>query len=186
MLKIQRDISLTNACEALFDENDLINAMLWFSDKPIQRSKRISLHGIYPSVSLGDKKIHIHRLLMMFWINSKHLSGYVVHHLDGNRLNATKENLTLFPAIAHGSVHNKGKVLSEIHKSKIGKRNRERKGRRRNYTKRNVTAKMVYDLKSKGLSFNKISSILNLDWGCVKQRYNDFIHDNPELMEDSK
>ncbi len=41
----------------------------------------------------------------------------------------------------------------------------------------------IYDLKNKGYSFNKISQMLNLDWGCVKQRYNDFIHDNPELLE---
>ena len=41
----------------------------------------------------------------------------------------------------------------------------------------------IYDLKNKGYSFNKISQMLNLDLGCVKQRYNDFIHDNPELLE---
>lgn len=43
----------------------------------------------------------------------------------------------------------------------------------------------VFALKSQGLSFNKISKILNLDWGCVKQRYEDYVHDNPELLEGS-
>ena len=44
--------------------------------------------------------------------------------------------------------------------------------------------KAVYDLKTKGYSFNQISKMLNLDWGCVKHRYDDFIHDNPELLKE--
>ena len=42
---------------------------------------------------------------------------------------------------------------------------------------------MVYDMRISGMSFNKISKMLELDWGCVKQRYEDFIHDNTELLE---
>lgn len=30
------------------------------------------------------------------------------------------------------------------------------------------------------------SKMLNLDWGCVRQRYQDYIHDNPELLEVKK
>lgn len=45
-----------------------------------------------------------------------------------------------------------------------------------------VTPQMVFDLHSQGLSFNQISLKLNIDWGCVKKRYEDFIHDNPELL----
>lgn len=43
---------------------------------------------------------------------------------------------------------------------------------------------MVYNLHEKGISFNEISKKLNLDWECVKQRYKDAIHDNPELIKD--
>lgn len=58
-----------------------------------------------------------------------------------------------------------------------------RKGVRKNY-KSKITAREVYELVSKGYSFNRISKLLSLDWGCVKQRYFDYIHDNPELLED--
>ena len=91
-------------------------------------------------------------------------------------------NLSLMFASVHQSQHNKDKILSDNHRKKISENNRKRKGKRRNYTKP-ISAKQVYDLKIQGYSFNKISQILNLDWGCVKRRYNDYIHDNPELLE---
>ena len=47
-----------------------------------------------------------------------------------------------------------------------------------------ISAEQVYNLKLQGYSFNKISQTLGLDWGCVKQRYEDFIHDNPELLKE--
>lgn len=76
------------------------------------------------------------------------------------------------------------KIISEEQRQKIIERNHKTKGIRRSY-KKPITAKQVYDLKNKGYSFNKISQMLNLDWGCVKQRYNDFIYDNPELLQRS-
>ena len=183
MIKIQREVILDNACGAQYDEQELVNAMLWYSDKPIYQKKKVALHGKYPAVSLGKTKIHIHRLLMMYWMDNKKLIGYSVHHLDEDRLNATQDNLILFPSKSHASFHNKGKRLSESHKSKISMRNHERKGKRHSYVKKDITPQMVYEMKISGLSFNKISSDLNLDWGCVKQRYDDFIHDNPVLLE---
>lgn len=57
------------------------------------------------------------------------------------------------------------------------------KGKHAKY-KSEVTPETVFALKSQGLSFNKISKILNLDWGCVKQRYEDYVHDKNELLEE--
>ena len=70
------------------------------------------------------------------------------------------------------------------HRRKIGDRNRERRGTRYKQRKPNITPQMVYGMRISGMSFNKISKMLELDWGCVKQRYEDFIHDNPELLEE--
>lgn len=61
--------------------------------------------------------------------------------------------------------------------------NHSRKGGRMKPKRKDVTPKMVFEYITQGYSFNKISKITGLDWGCVKQRYNDFIHDNPELMK---
>jgi len=35
MLKMQREIKLINDCDAIYDENELIDAMLWYSEKPL-------------------------------------------------------------------------------------------------------------------------------------------------------
>ena len=53
-------------------------------------------------------------------------------------------------------------------------------------SKTDVSAYDVYMLVKQGYSFNKISKLLGLDWSCVKQRYFDYIHDNPELLEVDK
>lgn len=140
------------------------------------------MHGKYPAVNIQKEKIHIHRLLMMYWIGGNLPKDYFVHHIDENKLNATKGNLSLVFFSTHQSHHNKGKIVSDEQKKRIWESNHTRNGKRGKY-KVKISAKQVYDLKTQGYSFNKISQILGLDWVCVKQRYNDFIHDNPELLK---
>lgn len=183
MLKIQREIKLTNNCNAIYDEDELINAMLWYSENPVISIKKVSMHGKYPAVSIGKEKIHIHRLLMMYRLKSKLPKEYYVHHEDNNRLNASKENLSLIYEAKHQSNHNKNKILSTQHKNKILEANKKRKGIRHQNTRKDVTPKMVYDLKQQGKTFNQISILFKLDWGGVKQRYFDFIHENSDLLK---
>lgn len=178
----QNPITLDNCCNAIYDENELIKAIMWYSDKPTYSKKKVSLHGKYPCVSIYEKKIHIHRLLMMYWLNSEIPQGFFVHHINGDKLNALKENLTLVSVSEHQSYHNTGKQISAEQRQKIREKNRERKGVRRKPKKSNITPKMVYSMRISGMSFNKISKELGIDWGCVKQRYDNFIHDNPELL----
>ena len=185
MIKEQREIRFVNDCNAIFDYKELKKAILWYAKSPVAQIKHIYMFGNYPAVSIHNKKIHIHRLLMMYWLNSHLPRDFFVHHIDNNKLNATKENLSIVFSSAYQRHHNIGKIISDKQKQMIREFNHSQKGKRRNY-KRSVSAKDVYELKSKGYSFNKISKILNLDWGCVKQRYEDFIHDNPELMEVSE
>lgn len=177
----QHPVVFENACNAIYSEEDLVNAALWYSTKPICRHKKVSMHGGYPCVSLYETKIHIHRLLMMYWLNSEIPDGLQVHHIDGNKLNASKENLTLLPSGVHQSHHNSGKTLSTEHRQKISDRNRERRGIRHKPKKPDITPENIYKMRFSGMSFNQISKAVRLDWGCVKQRYEDFIHDNPEL-----
>jgi hypothetical protein len=180
----QLKINFINDCNCQVDYNELEKALLWRSKKPISKTRHIYLHGDYPAVAIGKTKIHIHRLLMMFWLKTNLPSDFYVHHIDGNKLNAKIDNLILVHSVKHQSEHNKGKVLSKEHRRKIADKNKLRKGKRRNFTRKDVTTLEVFQMKQKGMSFNQISLKLNLDWGCVKQRYNDFIHDNPELLEE--
>ncbi len=184
MIKVQKQIKFINDCNAIVDYNELEKAVIWYAKSPVISAKHIYMHGKYPAISIHKEKIHIHRILMMYWLGIVLPNDYFVHYIDENKLNAQKNNLSVVFAPAHQSYHNKGKRLSETHREKIAENNHKRKGTRRNYTKP-ISSKQVYDLKDQGYSFNEISQMLKLDWGCVKQRYKDFIHDNPELLEKS-
>jgi len=181
MLKIQRSIKLINDCDALYDETELINAMLWYSKKPLISVKKVSMHGEYPAVSIGKEKIHIHRLLMMYRIKTELPKGYYVHHEDQNRLNNAKENLSLVYGTTHQSNHNKNKFISEYQKQKVIEFNQKRKGIKRGIIKKDISYQKIWGLYKNGYSINKISKILNYDWNSVKLRINE-IHDNPELL----
>lgn len=182
MIKTQKPIVFINDCGALVDYDELAKAAIWYAKSPIARIKHIFMHGKYPAISVKREKIHIHRLLMMYWIGTNLPSEYYVHHIDNNKLNAQKKNLSLVLSSFHQSYHNKGKTISDKQKAAIVAFNHSQKGKRRKH-KSAVTSAQVYELKSRGYSFNRISHELGLDWGCVKQRYDDFIHDNPEPMK---
>lgn len=186
IVKEQKPIELKNECGAIFDEKELIRAMIWYGEKPICRVKRVFLSGKYPAVSIHEKKIHIHRLLMLYWTSNKIPKGFVVHHINGDKLDARMDNLSLFPASTHSSGHNKGKTFSKEYRAKLSEANRKRRGTRYRLRKPEITKEQVYTWRSNGMSFNEISKMTGLDWGCVKQRYIDFIHDNPELLEETK
>ena len=83
-------------------------------------------------------------------------------------------------------MHNKGKQISNKTREAIIRFNHSRKGCRMRRKREDITPNMVLELKNAGMSFNKISKITGLDWSCVKQRYKDAIHDNPELLEGGK
>lgn len=44
-LKHQKDIRLINNCDAIYDEDLLKKAILWYSATPVQQSKKIFLYG---------------------------------------------------------------------------------------------------------------------------------------------
>lgn len=122
----QRKVKLVNCCNAIYAENELINAALWYSDKPICSTKKIVLRRDYPSICIYDKKISIHRLLMMYWLQEEIPDGYIVHHINENKLDARKENLALVPFTTHQHCHNAGKTLTDQHREKISQANYRR------------------------------------------------------------
>lgn len=179
----QKKIEFINDCKCIVDYKELEKAMLWYQDKPTSRLKHIYLHGNYPAVTIFNKKIHIHRLLMMYWNNLKNLpSNIYIHHIDENKLNASKDNLIFMQSNKHQSKHNKGKIISQQQKRKIIESNQKRKGVKKGIIKKEVNYKKIWELHQKGYSINKISKELNYDWGQVKTRLNE-IHDNPELIK---
>lgn len=125
--KTPKPIIFKNECECIVDYLELEKSILWFQDFNTHSKKKIYLLGNYPAVSIGNKKIHVHRLLMMFWNNRKLERNEYCHHIDGNKLNSLKYNLEIVECSEHQSMHNKGKTITEEHKEKIREYNRNRK-----------------------------------------------------------
>jgi hypothetical protein len=161
--------------------DELEKAIIWYSSKPVSRLKHIYIHGLYPAVSIFDKKIHIHRLLMSYWLKIKLPTNYSVHHLDETKLNASKDNIVLILSSVHGSKHNKGKTLSENHKRLISLANRKKKGIRQKKHRPDIDIQNVVLLKESGMSINAIALKLGCDWTTIRARLRD--HDNPELLK---
>jgi hypothetical protein len=183
MVKIQKPIRFENECGAIVDYDELRKAIIWFSDKPQQSIKHIYMHGKYPAVSIFKTKIHIHRLLMMYWLNTDIPFEYSVHHLNENKMDARKENLALILNTSHLSKHNKGRKPSNGAIHKLVERNHNSKGKRRSYKRSDVSIEEVWDLHLKGYSINKISIKLGCDWTTVQKRIYD-VKDNPEILEE--
>lgn len=114
----QKPIGIKNDAGALFYAPDLVNAIIWYTDKPVAQIKTVFMYGWYPAVSIYDEKIHIHRLLMMFWLKRDLEPSEHVHHRDADRLNATKQNLELLTATDHIRSHLKGRKQSSEHIAK--------------------------------------------------------------------
>lgn len=182
IVKNQKKIEFINDCNCIVDYNELEKAILWYQEKPTSRLKHIYLFGKYPAVSILNKKIHIHRLLMMYWNNNKELSRELyVHHIDENKLNADKNNLIFMECKIHQSKHNKGKTSSQKQREATIENNHKRKGIKQGIIKKGITYKIIWELHKKGYSINKISKELNYDWLQVKIRINE-IYENPELI----
>lgn len=181
IIKEQKPIQLVNNCNAIYCEQDVIDAVLWYTDKPVYRIKRITLHGRYPSISIYYEKVHLHRILKSWQLGRRLGRKEYVHHNDENVLNCKLDNLDVMQASSHQSFHAKGKILSEQHKDKIGIANHKRKGIK---IKRRINISLV-ELKSKlieGWSINKIAKHYGCDWTTVKAR----IDENPEMLKVKK
>jgi uncharacterized protein (DUF433 family) len=176
----QKPITFQNKCNCLIDELDLEAAIIWYARKPVVKNKIIFLHGNYAAVSIHKEKIHVHRLLMMFWSKRILNKNEHVHHLDENKLNNLKANLAIVSAKDHLSKHNKGRKLTSSHKKKIAKANTKRKGMK---MKKQIEIP-VSELKShleNGISISDIAKKYNCGRRTVKNR----IHEHKHLLEDA-
>lgn len=177
-VKEQKKISFVNECGCIVDEEDLAKAILWYQKHPTLSKKKIYMHGYYPAVSIGNIKIHVHRLLMQFWLGMKLPFHASVHHINENKLDARKENLSVVINSAHNSNHNKGRVFTDKHRKRISEANKKRKGMKCK-KRHDILFYQLKDLLDFGFSINRISKFYECDWSTIKTR----IYENPNLLE---
>lgn len=91
-LKHQKDIRLINNCDAIYDEDLLKKAILWYSATPVQQSKKIFLYGNYAAVSIGRDKIHVHRLIGLYLIGRRRCNNHF-HHINSNKMDNRSVNI---------------------------------------------------------------------------------------------
>lgn len=163
----------------MVDYNELEKSIIWYQEKPTASNKKIYMFGNYPAVSIHNEKVHVHRLLMTYWLKTKIPTEYSVHHINHNKLDSRKENLSLVLNSAHNSAHMKGIELSIDHRKKIGEANKKRKGIKIK-KRHNIPVQELNDLLKHGFSILAISGLYGVDWSTIKGR----INENPELLED--
>lgn len=185
MIKEQKKIRFINDCNTKVDVDLLEQAVIWYAGSPVASIKHIYKHGNYAAVSIFKQKIHIHRLIGLFLMKEKSCKDHF-HHKNGDKMDNRIENIERINPSVHISRHQKGRTISDFQRERIIETNHLRKGSRSKHHRKDVTSEMVYKMRSEGMSFNQISLMFNLDWSCVKQRYNDFIYDNPELLEEEE
>ena len=162
IVKKQKPIYFKNECNCIVDYSELEKAILWFQERPTYSNKKIYLHGKYPCVTIHNKKIHIHRLLMCYWNNNNLDTSLCVHHILNRE---------------HGRTHNKGKIISEAQRENIRKANKKRKGTKIK-KQHNIPLYELKDLLSYGFSINFISKLYKVSWDTIRTR----IYQNPELL----
>ena len=126
--KIQKQIKFVNSCNCIVDYDLLEKALLWYADDNLKTPRKIFMYGKYPGVNIYNKKIHIHRLLMMYWLKRNLEKGEYVHHLNERKLDASRQNLFLYNASKHQQFTRKGRKLTLKHRKNIGEANKKRKG----------------------------------------------------------
>lgn len=174
----QKKIEFINDCNCIVDYKELEKAIVWNQNKPTSASKHIYMHGNYPAVTINKNKIHIHRLLMNYWLNTKLPTNFFVHHINENKLDARKENLAVIFITTHQSKHNKGKKITEEQRNKIIISNRKRRGlpRKKQYI---IKTEDLLKIKEGKVSINKIAKKYNCDWSTINAR----LYDNPSLLK---
>jgi len=133
IIKTQKKIEFINDCNCLVNYGLLEKAIKWYSRKPVARIKHIYLYGKYPAVSIYDKKLHVHRLLIMYFVKEDLESNIYIHHIDGNPLNNLEINLEIMKASKHQSLIHKGrKQNQEWIKKRITKAVNAKRGKKYN------------------------------------------------------
>lgn len=159
-----------NECECIVDYEILYNAIdnkcktlnCYFHNE-----YRIVLRNNYPAVCINRQWFYVHILVCEF-INGRVRKGYIVHHKDKNKLNATLENLEIMTNRKHLKQHGEERKGIDF-RSAEGRANSINSAREVR-TRKDVTVERVTELRNKGLTIPEIAKELNCGINTVNRR----------------
>lgn len=153
-----------NSCNAIYDEKLLYEAIdlkCKKINKYCHKKYKVYLYNGYPCISISHEKYRIHQLLGEL-IFGKIRKGYVIHHIDGNRLNNNIENLQYLSHSCHSKIHNKGKQYTPCELA--------HKNAREVIYRKDITKENCQYLRSQGLTICQIAKKLNCGVNTIYRR----------------
>lgn len=159
-----------NECECIVDYDLLYKAVdkkckslnCYFHDK-----YRIFLHNEYPVVCINREKYYVH-ILIGALIYGKIRKGYVIHHKDKNKLNASANNLELLTNLKHSEMHGKERKGKD-YRSVEGK-TKALNAAREKITRNDVTEEKITELRKQGLTISEVAKALNCCRNTINRR----------------
>ena len=164
------DIVFDNKCQCLFEPNILRQSIIKecrLLDIKLKHDYLISIHNTYPSVSIGRNHVYVHKLIAKE-IYGDIPNGYVVHHIDGNKLNNMGSNLMVITPSEHSSLHQFENGYKD-RRSDEGKLKSINASREANF-RSDITEEKIIELQKQGLNYSEISKILHCGENTVKRR----------------
>lgn len=161
-----------NECSCIFDEEILSNAIrnaCIRQNKKVHDKYRIFIRNSYPSICIAHNHIYVHRLIGQELYGCLK-SEMVIHHIDGNKLNATCDNLAMISKKEHSAVHHEQWGNKDF-RSEGGKWRGIKSAMVARY-KVEITRELIISLLNQGNSIAEIAQQLNCGVSTVKRRLN--------------
>ena len=156
-----------NVCSCIVDYNILENAII----EECQRRKikpknnyKIYMYRGYAGISIKHEKVSVHRIIGKYMVGYDFGPEIIVHHIDGNKLNNSVNNLQVLKNSLHIKQHN---LVSFMDKDKL----RENAKKATEAIKRkDITEEQVKKLRKEGFTIKEIAQMLNCGVNTVNRR----------------
>lgn len=150
----------------IFDQKDLEMAICDLTDRPKEEYK-ISIRNSYLCFCIGHKHHYVHRVLGELYFGD--LTGYAIHHVNGEKLDNTKENLQKITNTEHTKLHHLGKDF----RTETGMM-KSVKGMASKRKRTDVKSEDVRALREKGMTYKELAERFKCGQSVIQNRILDW------------
>ena len=160
-------MNFENACNCIVDYDVLEKAIIEECKRRNIEPKeeyKIYMYRGYAGISMKHDKVSVHRIIGKYMVGYDFESEIVVHHIDGNKLNNSINNLQILKNNLHTKEHD---LVSFVDKDKL----RENVKKATEAIKRkDVSEEKVKELREEGFTVKQIAEALNCGINTVNRR----------------